>query len=183
MDSQLTANEAALRLFFTDDIYIVNELDVQGDMSIVNVPVAPLSAVSVQVEAAQKAIAFKFLGSNKRNVLILVNDPENEVSDEKGRELLRKIVKSVNLSAADFALLNYAAYPDVKFEQFRSYFSPALVFAFGVGPAQLALPDHARNTIVQEGQIRLIFSTELKALDQDAATKKALWGSLQKLGL
>lgn len=183
MDSQLTADEAALRLFFTDDIYIVNEPGVQADMPVVNLPAASVSVAPVQVEEVQKSIEFKFLGSNKRNVLILVNDPENEVSDEKGRELLRKIVKSVNLSAADFALLNYAAYPDVKFEQFKAFFSPALVFAFGVSPAQLALPDHARNTIVEEGQIRLIFSTELKALDQDAATKKALWGSLQKLGL
>ncbi|MBE9599120.1 hypothetical protein [Pedobacter sp. MC2016-24] len=171
MDSQLTANEAALRLFFTDDIYIVNGSDDQID------------AVAVQTKPRAEAIAFKFLGSNKRNVLILVNDSQNEVSDEKGRELLRKIVKSVNLSAADFALVNYAAYPDVKFEQFQSYFSPALVFAFGVSPLQLALPDQARNAIVQQGQVRLIFSTELKALDQDAATKKALWGSLQKLGL
>jgi DNA polymerase III psi subunit len=171
MDSQLTANEAALRLFFTDDIYIVNDSDHQIDAGV------------LKAEPQQEALAFKFLGGNKRNVLILVNDRENEVSDERGRELLRKIVKSVNLSAADFALVNYAAYPDVKFEQFQSYFSPALVFAFGVTAAQLALPEQVQNTIVLQGHVRLIFSAELKALDQDAATKKSLWGSLQKLGL
>jgi len=173
MDSQLTANDAALRLFFTDDIYMVNEPDGEVDTVMSSAKVVPIN----------EAIEFKFLGSNKRNVLILVNDSENEVSDEKGRELLRKIVKSVNLTAADFALLNYAAYPDVKFEEFRSYFSPALVFAFGVGPAQLALPEQPSNTIVEEGEVRLIFSSELKMLDQDGTAKKTLWGSLQKLGL
>ena len=137
------------------------------------------AALPVQTSVAN----FKFLGNNKRNILILVNDEQNEVSDEAGRELLRKIVKSVNLTANDFALLNYAKYKGTGFKQLQDYFSCTLVFAFGVTPAALSLSGYPENSIVQEGSVRMIFSAELRALDQHPAGKKALWGSLQNLGL
>ena len=125
MPSQLTTDEQALRLFFTDDFYLVDEPGVLKDSrpqpelkpGLPEGPVSPVEPVSAEARPEilkSAAPVFKFLGNNKRNILILVNDPENEVSDEKGRELLRKIVKSVNLTANDFALLNYANYTDVE---------------------------------------------------------------------
>lgn len=190
MDSQLTAEAAALRLFFTDDIYLVNEPGVQGNVkenaiavSFVNASESRIAERVVAVPVAP-AVEFKYLGSNKRNILILVNDDQNEVSDEAGRELLRKIVKSVNLTANDFALLNYAKYKGADFKQLQTYFSCNLVFAFGVTPAQLSIATlHPENAVVSEGAVSMIFSGELKALDQNPAGKKALWGSLQSLGL
>ena len=168
MDSPLTADSSALRLFFTDDIYLVNEPDIQPDEITVPMP---------------EQVNFKFLGKNSRNILILVNDAQNDVSDEAGRELLRKIVKSVNLSANDFALLNYAGYNGTDFKQLMGFFSCTLIFAFGVTPAQLSLTAHPENTIVNHGEVKMIFSEELRVLNQNPAGKKALWGSLQNLGL
>jgi len=207
MDSQLTADGAALRLFFTDDVYLVNEADAQCDASVsvgnnqaanpignlavqpnAVIPVIKQESVAPVIEPAApivaQAIEFKYLGNNKRNILILVNDEENEVSDDAGRELLRKIVKSVNLTANDFALLNYAKYKGTGFKQLHEHFSCTLVFAFGVTPAHLSMATaHPEHSIVLEGAVRMIFSAELKTLDQNPAGKKALWGSLQSLGL
>lgn len=166
MNSQLTADAAALHLFFTDDVYLVKEPDDHRNPSV-----------------AQQVVEFKYLGKNKRNILILVNDEHNEVSDEAGRELLRKIVKSVNLSANDFALLNYAGYKGVGFKQLQEYFSCAFMFAFGVTPGDLNLAAHPAHTIVLEGNVKMIFSAGLPVLELDAAGKKALWGSLQNLGI
>ncbi len=205
MNSQLTVDAAALRLFFTDDIYLINDADRQHDTSAVvqnamvsitenlitgsmpEIPEIKSQIPSLVAEPVaslvQQPVAFKFLGKNKRNILILVNDENNEVSDEPGRELLRKIVKSVNLSANDFALLNYAGYKGTGFKQLQEYFSCTLVFAFGVTPAELSLPAHPEHAIISEGNVRMIFSAELRVLEQHAAGKKALWGSLQSLGL
>ncbi|MNK30292.1 hypothetical protein D3C87_487090 [compost metagenome] len=183
MDSQLTADKAALHLFFTDDVYLVNEPGIQLD-TVVAEAVKPAAISQPEASPAAISVDFKFLGNNKRNILILVNDEENEVSNELGRELLRKIVKSVNLSANDFALLNYAKYKGTGFQALQDYFSSTLIFAFGVTPAQLALAtSHPEHAIVQEGSVRMIFSAELKTLDKNPAGKKALWGSLQNLGL
>ncbi|WP_316816363.1 hypothetical protein [Pedobacter nyackensis] len=203
MDNQLTADGAALHLFFTDDVYFVNEPGIQYDgvakslastpvdvvsESVVKVPLMkqgiPAIPVPIAATVTQQTVEFRFLGKNKRNILILVNDEQNEVSDEAGRELLRKIVKSVNLTANDFALLNYAGYKGTGLKQLQEYFSCNLVFAFGVTPAHLgigtAYPEHV---IVLEDAVKMIFSAELKTLDQNPAGKKALWGSLQNLGL
>lgn len=262
MGSELTTNGAALRLFFTDDIYLIkgeegfsteevigvvvqdvksedsadlssaNSTESQNlkpagsntpeniptipvvqeqgpviaaikeaDPNIISTPVLPKESVEIKVPVIPAAIAkaqsdpvqavvkekkgstFKFLGKNKKKILILVNDADHEVSDEAGRELLRKIVKSINLTASDFALLNYANYLHTDFRELQQYFSSVLVFAFGVSAADLQLPAHAENKIVMEGDVRLIFSRELKKLEQDPVGKKELWGSLKQLGL
>jgi len=185
MLSQLTTDEQALRLFFTDEIYLVNEPE---SALVAEIPQQSHIAVVPLVQEAEVVISagnlqFKFLGNNKRNILILVNDAQNDVSDENGRELLRKIVKSVNLTANDFALLNYSSYSTVTFDQLKQYFSPVVVFSFGVIAAQLGLGSRPENTIVNEGSVRLIFSGELKDLDKDQNAKKVLWGSLKLLEL
>ncbi|MCX2450660.1 hypothetical protein OQX61_05175 [Pedobacter sp. PLR] len=228
MGSELTTNGEALRLFFTEDIYLikgeegysteevlvsvvqedsavyaVSEAESAGSVSEENeagipqpgvsapavtpvtarvpqVPAIPVLKIPVEKPAA---LSFTFLGKNKKKILILVNDAEHEVSDEPGRELLRKIVKSINLTASDFALLNYAKYPKANFTELQQYFSSGLIFAFGVSPADLQLPAKPENKIVMEGEVRLIFSAELRKLEQSPAGKKELWGSLQQLGL
>lgn len=203
MDSQLTADGAALRLFFTDDVYLIDQVGSQPvecyvaadkplDIVVEN-PISTSKPLAVPTESiiansatnsVTQAVNFKYLGKNQRNILILVNDEQNEVSDEDGRELLRKIVKSINLSANDFALLNYAKYRGVGFKQLQEHFSSTLIFSFGVSPADLALSTaHPEHTIVMESAVKMIFSAELKVLDKNPAGKKALWGSLQNLGL
>jgi hypothetical protein len=158
MVSQLATDGEALRLFFTEDIYLVDD----------------------QIPSQRE---FSFLGKNRRNILILVNDGENSVSDETGRELLRKIVKSINLSADDFALLNYVSCKDASFEELEAYFDCRVVFAFGVSPAAIGLAPCPLNTIVQAGEVRLVFSALLPELNNDAGGKKALWGCLKNLNL
>ena len=193
MVSQLSTNGEALRLFFTEDIYFVNEVVINETAvsaepvakSFIEVPSDPpiVSEPHVALKAAAEKIEFKFLGKNKRHILILVNDRDHDVSDEAGRELLRKIVKSINLTAEDFALLNYANYSHTSFAQLKEYFNCGVVFAFGVNPSALSLDAHPENTIVQEGVVKLIFSAGLPQLNEDANGKKALWGCLKNLGL
>lgn len=234
MGSELTTNGDALRLFFTDDIYLIKgeegfsteevlESDLQKVRAVIaaepiasadsgnpasvvpsaaatavvpvaapsiplTAPVIPSATIPItipQFPAIERpaALSFKFLGQNKKKILILVNDVDHEVSDEAGRELLRKIVKSINLTASDFALLNYAKYPKTSFADLQQHFSSVLMFAFGVSAGDLQLPSHPENKIVMEGDVRVIFSGELRKLEQDPNGKKILWGSLKQLGL
>ena len=175
MLSELATEGEALRLFFTEDFYFVDE------------QLLPYEAADPQpvtdTVSLTKQIDFTFLGKNKRNILILVNDQNNDVSDETGRELLRKIVKSINLTADDFALLNYARYNTANYEQLKSFFNIKLLFAFGVSPQMLGLTDSGENTIIQDGDVKFIFSAPLPELNNDPNGKKALWGCLKNLNL
>lgn len=184
MGEQLAAGADALRMFFTDDIYLINGDETVLHTAAVELPAEPVAAAAVEpVTAIAEPAVFKYLGKNQKNVLILVNDSQNETSTERGRELLRNIVKALQLSANDFALVNYAAYENALFSSLTSFLSSKLVLSFGVTPVQLGLDNKPANTIVMEGDVQLVLSRNLDALADNLDEKKALWGSLKQIQL
>lgn len=209
MSDQITNNPEALRLFFTEDIFLVDAAvpspasgftNPDDDVAALKIPAvdmpvpAPSQAPTVpEVPAAQAPesvssaaapeISFEYAGANQRNILILVNDAQHPVSTLQGRELLGNILKSIGLSRNDCALVNYASYNGADFSALQRFFKPQYVFAFGVNPDELGLPGLAYNSIVNKDQSKLIFSSNLDALSGDAATKKVLWGSLKQIKL
>lgn len=218
MADQLATGADALRLFFTDDLFLVKEEELIDSTAAVIAAVAaaekavhsvnataqaaptpaapivtptlqaasPIPAVELPKEAVLEtsaALAFKYLGKNQKNVLILVHDERNETSTERGRELLRNIVKALQLTANDFALLNYAAYANTPFNTLTTFFSSKLVLSFGVAAGQLGLGEQGLNVLHQEGSVQLVFSQNLDLLAESQQDKKALWGSLKQIQL
>lgn len=192
MGEQLTDNAAALRMFFTEDIYLlgteplsVSEKTVPATDSL---PAQATTEVAVLPEAASPVAVtaktvFKYLGKNQKNVLIIVNDQQNEVSSDRGKELLRNIVKAIQLSANDFALVNYSAYEGVQFTEMTSFFSSKLVMIFGVQPSLLGLSDQPKHIIFMEAATQVVYSDNLDLLAEDQTGKKTLWGSIKKLSI
>lgn len=202
MSSQLTSNAKALRLFFTDDVYLVKnemqntfaepvKLDEQiAQPAVVVKPIAvneipqPVVLPTIVEEpkpAFKKVTEFKFLGKNAKRILILVNDQHNEVSTEQGRELLRKLVNAIALTAKDFALVNYADYHTATFDDLHDFFACKMVLAFGVMPNQLGLNEQPFNQFVPHLDSKLIFTKNLHDLETDPASKRVLWASLQQI--
>lgn len=204
MLNQLTNNAEALRLFFTEDVYLVKDnsqsASVEPLMVVaereapvtapvlpkVEAPVIKEEVIVVQPTTQPEAIAepvfdFKYLGKNQKQILILVNDSANDVSTEQGRELLRKLVKAIELTANDFALVNYANYSGAKFQHFKATFNCSLVLSFGVGAKQLDLPEQTLHQLSLLENIQFVFTHNLHDLDSDQLSKKVLWGSLQQL--
>ena len=202
MSSQLTSNAKALRLFFTDDVYLVKnemqntfaepvKLDEQiAQPAVVVKPIAvneipqPVVLPTIVEEPKptfKKVTEFKFLGKNAKRILILVNDQHNEVSTEQGRELLRKLVNAIALTAKDFALVNYADYHTATFDDLHDFFACKMVLAFGVMPNQLGLNEQPFNQFVPHLDSKLIFTKNLHDLETDPASKRVLWASLQQI--
>lgn len=142
-------------------------------------PQAPEIAPIVEEPKAEKT--FKFLGGNKKSVLILVNDQQHDVSTEQGRELLRKIVKAVDLGTPDFAVLNYANYKGTDYVELHRFFKPVIMLSFGVEIAELKLNLSWQNEIIMHESTKIIFAPNLHHLDSDITAKKTLWGHLQKI--
>ena len=178
MGVQLTDSAEALRLFFTEDIYLVN-----SDERVVPAAEPKITAIIAAVPETVVPAVFKYLGKNQKNVLILVNDLVNDVSTERGRELLRNLVKALQLTANDFALLNYANHAKVTFEELHGFFSSRLVLAFGVSPVHLGLADLPLHMISLHGAAQLVFTGNLDQLAIDQEGKKILWGSLKQIEL
>jgi len=191
MGEQLTDNAAALRMFFTEDIYLVGTEPL--GLPVQTVPATnpePARAPEVAVIPAGLSPApvivkteFKYLGKNQKNVLIIVNDQQNEVSSDRGKELLRNIVKAIQLSASDFALVNYSAYKGAQFTEMTTFFSSKLVMIFGVQPSLLGLGDQPKNIIFMEAATQVVYADNLDLLAEDQLGKKTLWGSIKKLSI
>ncbi|MCX2583157.1 hypothetical protein [Pedobacter sp. MR22-3] len=216
MENQLTNNANALRLFFTEEVFLVKDESVEISHHVAAEPVLEEASVVSKVDtnvavplvhteislpkdieipknktengeilpniadsATEKS--FKFLGGNKKSVLILVNDGTNDVSTEQGKELLRKIVKAIDLGTADFALVNYANYPGTTFASFHQFFKPVIMLSFGVEIADLQLEYEWQNEIIKHETTRIIFAPNLHNLDGDLGAKKLLWANLQKI--
>jgi len=216
MENQVTNNANALRLFFTDEVFLVKDESVEilplrnaepvypaenvtvktEEEAVLTVEIAQIPGINptnspkvypegpeiphlVTESAPEKT--FKFLGGNKKSVLILVNDNQNDVSTDQGRELLRKIVKAIDLGTPDFALLNYSNYNGTDFVELHRFFKPAIMLSFGVAFADLKLNLTWQNEIIVHETTRIIFAPNLHHLDSDILAKKTLWGHLQKI--
>ena len=187
MATQLTSNMEALRLFFTDDIYLIAN-EVTELPSVVQETVNAKETPEVKNEVIEKEPSaptpnYKFLGENARKVLILVNDANNQVSTTAGTALLWKIVNAIKLTPKDCAVLNYQHHQGLGFEELTAYFQPQLLLSFGIPPTAMGLPSQQTELIGQQGSVKTIFSSELDALEVDIPVKKALWKSLQQLTL
>lgn len=216
MENQVTNNANALRLFFTEEVFLVKDESVEilplrsAEQAFVaeNVSVTEAKESTVKPEIAQipeinatnipkvypqgpeiphivaeplPEKTFKFLGGNKKSVLILVNDKQYDVSTEQGRELLRKIVKAVDLGTPDFAILNYANYSGTDYAELHRFFKPVIMLSFGVEIAELKLNLSWQNEIIVHENTKIIFAPNLHHLDSDLTAKKLLWGHLQKI--
>ncbi|MEJ5963970.1 hypothetical protein [Pedobacter immunditicola] len=187
MAAQLTSNMEALRLFFTDDIYLIAN-DVTSVPSVAQETAVVKETPEVKndvpvIETSAPVPNYQFLGENSRKVLILVNDANNPVSSPAGTALLWKIVTAIKLSPNDCAVLNYQQHQGVSFEELTAYFQPQLLLSFGIAPATMGLSEQQTELIGLQGTVKTIFSSELDALEVDITIKKALWKSLQQLTL
>jgi len=201
MNTQLTSNAEALRLFFTDDVYLVNDQTQSitaepviitnrkvEDTTIVAPVVAQveqvtpvLSIVEEPKSVFEKKVEFEYLGKNQKRILFLVNDSTNKVSSVQGTELLRKLVKAIELTNNDFALVNYANYTNASFEDLKSFFKCELILSFGVAMRTLGLAEQPLHQLFVVDNVKFVFTKNLHDLDSDQVSKKILWGSLQQL--
>lgn len=189
--SQLITNAEALRLFFTEDVYLAGDmttmenqpLELSKETPAVEQAIVEVPKLEEPAPSYGQVFDFKYLGKNEKKILILVNDKENPVSTEQGRELLRKLVLSINLKNADFALLNYSAYTNAKFEHLSAFFSCKFLLSFGVSSNELGLGQQLLHQLHMLQNIQMIFTHNLHALETDMAAKKTLWGTLKTLNI
>ncbi|RZJ80602.1 MAG: hypothetical protein EOO47_07030 [Flavobacterium sp.] len=199
MANQLTSNAEALRLFFTEDVYLVKDgAKIAEAKEVTPIPyVAPVTEASHVAEPIASATitvpqvavvptpktelrTFAYIGKYLKGVLILVNDSINKVSSAEGNLLLRNLVDAIQFKNDDFAVLNYANYKDASLDELKAFFKFNLLLSFGVTPAELGVSHPIHQLCLVDG-MKLVFTDNLHSLSADKETKKILWGSLQQL--
>lgn len=209
--NQLIDNEQALRLFFEEEIYLIKGEQLPEDLirpTTISIPLATETASTTNNPApiqpdpnsdstinevtsinppnsepreTKAEISFEYKGKNEKRILILTEGMGTEASSPEGRELLRKICKAVNLSAADFAAVYMNKYPDASFAELQTFFDCQIMLAFGISAVQLKIESTDFYQIQQIGQTKLILSHALQEMADNDSYKRQLWNKLQQL--
>jgi hypothetical protein len=147
----------------------------------VEVPKAPEIVLPKAAEKPVTEIApFKFMGENKKEVLILTEDKNQEYISDTDAILLGKILTAVGLTLNDVALVNIASYQNLDWMKLRTEVKYRYMIAFTPSAAllhkNLQIPLY---TTKRTNTLDFLISDTLASLEQSIEQKKKLWGNLK----
>jgi len=164
-------DNAFLPFFFQEPVYLVPD------------PVNPTLGETSESEHSANSPTYTPLGSNQKQILLLVEETGEQHISETNLELLEKILQSVQLSLDDVCLVNaaQAQIPDAVVGKvtFSTYIS------FGMPPAAWQFCNFFKKYEVgrdDNGQAYL-WADSLTEIAEDVEKKKLLWSSLKSLFL
>ncbi len=125
---------------------------------------------------------FKFLGGNKKNVLVVVNYPDAVHLPDKSLAFLTRLLAACQLNLGDVAILNFFHHNESEFNSIISFFKPKTVLLFGTEPATFGPPLLFPAFQVQAYREAVyLFTPPLGELENDKLLKSKLWVCLKKI--
>jgi hypothetical protein len=131
---------------------------------------------------ANREDAWKSLGNNQKNILIIVKNEEFAWLPDNELTFLTGILSACQLSLADVAIVNLDKHPGVSYKELLAFFKSKIVLLFDTEPASFGLPINfpwyqlqafAGNTF--------LYAPSFKQLENDKVEKSKLWVCLKRL--
>lgn len=127
------------------------------------------------------APALKFLGENKKGILIIVNDEHAPFLTENAFSLLLNILTACKLNMGDVAVVNKVNLNESVTQIIRQLGSRT-VLLFGIDANAINLPINFPHYQVQKhGNITYLTSNDFETLEADKQQKGKLWLCLKKI--
>ena len=124
----------------------------------------------------------KYLGENRKNVLVVVNYSDAVHIPDKQLSFLTSLLGACKLSLADIAVFNFNRHKAKDFTMFISFFKPTVVFLFGIEPAEFGMPLLFPHFQIQKHKdSAYLFTPSLQEMEQDKSLKTRLWVCLKKI--
>lgn len=149
----------------------------------VPMPEAPASAPAAPVAASAPAQPpLKYLGENKRRILLLVQDPGAVHLEDKSLNFLLSILNACTLSMESVALVNMTGTGARTVEDIARELDSQSVLLFGIDPAGLGWGTVPETYQVHpQGGRTWLRADALSLIEADRAQKGRLWNSLKQL--
>ena len=139
-------------------------------------------AENYQLAAGKTGTTWKFLGQNKKNILIILKYEDAVHIPDKQLAFLTKLLAACNLNLGDIAILNFQNYGQAGFANIISFFKSKVVFLFGVSPDEFGLPLLFPAFQVQAyKEASYLYSPSLEEIEPDINLKTKLWACLKKI--
>lgn len=123
---------------------------------------------------------WKYLGGNKQQILIVVNNTGITHLPDEDLELLTSILKACKLDLGDVAIVNSNNYPEHTYKEYLSQFKSKIVLLFGLEPVAFGLPmDFPHFQIQSFSKTTFLHSPPLS--EYDKLLKSKLWVCLKTI--
>jgi hypothetical protein len=144
--------------------------------------ITPEAAETIKEPAANADTGWKYLGHNKKSILIVVNyDAVVHLPDEE-LSFLTNMLLACKLSLADVAIVNKNNYKASVYKDFIAEFKSKTVFLFGIEPSVFGLPVSFPYYQVQSvANCTFLYTPALEEQRTDALLKSKLWISLRSI--
>ena len=134
------------------------------------------------IDKVETTAPFKWLGDNKKNILVIVNNKEVVYLPDNELTFFTGILSACKLTVADVAILNFNIHPEVSYKELTAFFKSKIVFLFDVEPAAFGLPMNFPHYQIQAfAGNSFLYSPSFKDLENDKVQKSKLWICLKRL--
>ena len=195
--STLHTNESnALRLFMTEDIYILDQQPVSSENEIkiekptaaekvfitekTAIPEMPVAIPVPDSAVIKKPKEFSYLGENNKYFLILIDDPKNSEINSLHKETLLKIMSAKGLELRDLAILNLDQFPGTNITELKEFFSCSKMVLFGINPQRIELPPISSNKVENHANVMLFSTFSIDEMINDVTKKKDFWAIMKE---
>ncbi len=129
----------------------------------------------------------RFLGANKRGIIIIVSDEHAMFINDEWLETLTKLLEALKINLADTAIINIQNYP-VTVTLLKEELKARYVFMFGVTTQQIklsfAIPDYQAQSYA--GCVYMVapaitLVSAANTTEKIKAEKRKLWESLKRI--
>ena len=193
----MSLNDISLSPFVTASLYRSSLIANDSNEPIVKAPsteskpkkdaVKDTMKESVQEEKDQTpadpiAIGWKHLGSNNKNILIVVNHTDVTHLPDEELGFLTAILSACKLDLGDVSIINMNNYADHNYKDLISHFSSKIVLLFGYDPVSFGLPvDFPHYQVQALNNTTFLFSPALSERNADPLFKSKLWVCLKRI--
>ncbi|MBL7732117.1 MAG: hypothetical protein JNM88_13125 [Chitinophagaceae bacterium] len=162
------------------DLYGSTLID-EKTSSVVQQAVAP-PAETGPARTDKPDTAWKTLGNNQRNILVVVDNPGITYLADNELTFLTGVLGACKLTLADVAILNLHTHPGAGYKELVSHFNSKVVLLFAVNPADFGLPVSFPYYQLQPfAGCTFLYAPSLPDLENDRVEKSKLWVCLKRL--
>jgi len=160
----------ALRYILEDELYLLDE-----DKNLYNETKA--SAPEIKTPPP----SFNYLGSNKKNFLVVVHYPGYEFIQDEHLSALEKVLSGIKHSRDDVAILNLAKNDGAAYAQIAAFFNPQTVVILGKQALPEGLTGLDFNTIATTDSAKALLTFSFDEMMTNIDNKKAFWEQIKNL--
>lgn len=153
------------------------------EILIANLYTAPLVDLQDTTEAsASTETGLKFLGSNQKQITILVNVNDATYLSDRSFAFLTGVLNACKLNMADVAVINIHQSENSYYLDINNMTRPKIKLLFGVSPGEIGLPIHFPHFQVQPyNNVVYLCAPGLTSIEEDKLLKAQLWTCLKSI--